>query len=168
MRLRQRQYQSDDRALTPVIGIILLVSITVLLAATTAAFVLGLEDDNLQGSAPTVAVDFDYDASGASDTLRVMHQTGGTLDPDQTIVVVDEATCTGGDNPNGRYEARADFGMSQGMAAGMGLTVEKSLAGGPSLCSGDLDLSGATVRLVWQSPDGRSSTTIKTWTGPGA
>lgn len=160
------QLQSADRGLTPVIGIILLVSITVLLAATTAAFVFGLDDDTAQQSPPTVAVAIDYDAAGPSDSLQIMHRTGGSLDPDQTVVVVDGATCTGGDDPNGRYVGSSDFGVTKRIAAGMSLDVEATLDGPTALCSsGDLKLDGATVSLVWESPNGRTSDTISTWSG---
>lgn len=46
-----------DRAVSPVIGVILMVAITVILAAVISAFVLNLGDD--MGDEATAAVSFD-------------------------------------------------------------------------------------------------------------
>jgi len=51
---------TDDDAVSPVIGVILMVAITVILAAVIASFVLGLGNQAQQG-APTATIGFDYD-----------------------------------------------------------------------------------------------------------
>ena len=53
-----KQLFRDDNAVSPVIGVILMVAITVILAAVIASFVLGLGDQN--NPAPTA--DFNFDA----------------------------------------------------------------------------------------------------------
>ncbi len=164
--MTHRHLGDDTAGVTPVIGIILMISITVLLAATVGAFVMGLDDEAEQNSAPTVAIEFDYSA-GTSDELQVMHNTGHGLDPDQTYVVLSDAKCSSGADPNGRYEARTDFGETQEIAAGMSLTVSTSDLS--NICSGsDLDLSQATVRVVWTAAEGTNSHTLSTWHGPAA
>jgi flagellin-like protein len=55
----------DDRAVSPVIGVILMVAITVILAAVIGTFVLGLGSG--QSANPSVAVTYD----GGSDTARI-------------------------------------------------------------------------------------------------
>jgi len=52
-------FQNDDRAVSPVIGVILMVAITVILATVIGTFVLGL-GDSLGGSA-TAGVTVDGD-----------------------------------------------------------------------------------------------------------
>lgn len=158
--------------MTPVVGIVLLISITILLAATVGAFVMGLDDEGVQQTAPTVAMQFDYeaaDATGENDTLSIIHDTGGGLDPDQTYVTVNDATCAvAGDDPNGQYQAKDDFGEHQRIGAGMSMRVAPSLPGATLCSSGDLRLEGATVKVVWRAADGTASNTVATWHGPDA
>jgi len=51
-------FNSDDRAVSPVIGVILMVAITVILAAVIGTFVLGL-GDQLGDSAPQASFSTD-------------------------------------------------------------------------------------------------------------
>lgn len=164
------QFRTDGRGVTPVVGIILMISITVLLAATVGAFVMGMDDEGVQQQAPMVAVQFDYH-SGASDVLKIVHDTGGSLDEDQTYVGVKDARCSStGTDPDGQYQASADFGQAQPLGAGMTLTVDGDLptASSDPCPSGDLDLSKATVTVVWRAADGTQSSTVATWHGPDA
>lgn len=169
--MKDHALRNDSRGVTPVVGIILLISITVLLAATVGAFVMGLEED-VQQSAPTVAMQFDYDAADGtgSDTLKIIHDTGGGLAPAQTYVKVQDADCVGSsDNPNGEYQATDDFGEHQEIAAGMSMQLDASLPGGTTLCSGgQLELETATVKVVWRASAGTNSHTMATWHGPDA
>ena len=59
--MRLKQLFTDDDAVSPVIGVILMVAITVILAAVIASFVLGLGDstDEVQ---PNTGFSFEYDA----------------------------------------------------------------------------------------------------------
>jgi flagellin-like protein len=65
-------FNSDDRAVSPVIGVILMVAITVILAAVIGTFVLGL-GDQLGDTAP----------SSSFSTENVVNN-GGTLEFDIT------------------------------------------------------------------------------------
>lgn len=165
-------FRKDDRGVTPVVGIILMISITVLLAATVGAFVMGMEEDTVESTAPTVAMQFNYEqaeTSSESDTLTIIHDTGAGLASAQTYVTVRDATCTGGDDPNGQYQAKNDFGELQRIGAGMTLRLETNLDGGESLCDpGQLRLEKATVHVIWQAGDGTNSHTLSTWHGPEA
>ena len=77
MKLTNLLSDSDDsRAVSPVIGVILMVAITVILAAVIGTFVLGLGDQ--VESAPHASFSFDLDES--SDTLTVSHRGGDTID----------------------------------------------------------------------------------------
>ena len=74
------QNTADDRAVSPVIGVILMVAITVILAAVIGTFVLGLGDqlgdtapqasfstDNVTASAADSRVDFTLEKTGGQD-----------------------------------------------------------------------------------------------------
>ena len=68
---------NDDRAVSPVIGVILMVAITVILAAVIATFVLGL-GDSLSNNAPQAS--FDFDPNGNSGNGAIVMTGGDELD----------------------------------------------------------------------------------------
>ena len=68
----------DERAVSPVIGVILMVAITVILAAVIGTFVLGLGDS--VESAPQASFNFDY--SQSSDSVTITHRGGDNINPE--------------------------------------------------------------------------------------
>jgi archaeal type IV pilus assembly protein PilA len=85
----------EDRGVSPVIGVILMVAITVILAAVIGAFVLGLGDDLGNSAGPQASLSFDQDA----DTLTVNHNGGDTLS--ESATVEGSATVSNGENVQG-------------------------------------------------------------------
>ena len=76
------EFGSDDRAVSPVIGVILMVAITVILAAVIGSFVLGLGDqlDN-QGPQVSIGAQTGEQTSDQGETLiRINHQNGESLE----------------------------------------------------------------------------------------
>lgn len=69
----QDQFKTENRAVSPVIGVILMVAITVILAAVIGTFVLGL-GDSLGDSAPQASFQCDGD--------DLIHGGGDSLNPD--------------------------------------------------------------------------------------
>ena len=69
------QLWNEEKAVSPVIGVILMVAVTVVLAAVIGAFVLGLGDSTGE-PAPNANVDFDYTASTGE--VIVSHDGGET------------------------------------------------------------------------------------------
>ena len=87
------QSNADDRAVSPVIGVILMVAITVILAAVIGTFVLGL-GDQLGDTAPQASFtveDVSVNSTVATDPVDVnITKTGGEdLDPSQLTVSID-------------------------------------------------------------------------------
>ena len=74
---------TDDSAVSPVIGVILMVAITVILAAVIGSFVLNL-GGSLNDTAPQASFGFDYNASGTN--VTVTHQSGDTIEAAQLNV----------------------------------------------------------------------------------
>ena len=66
---------TEDRAVSPVIGVILMVAITVILAAVIGAFVLGIGGD--QNATPSASISLDADTD---DNVAITHNGGQTLD----------------------------------------------------------------------------------------
>ena len=70
---------NDSRAVSPVIGVILMVAITVILAAVIGSFVLGLGQD--VDSAPQASFNFDQEADGSGGVdVTVQHRGGDSID----------------------------------------------------------------------------------------
>ncbi|OYR51581.1 type IV pilin [Halorubrum sp. Ea8] len=88
-------FNSDDRAVSPVIGVILMVAITVILAAVIGTFVLGL-GDSLGDSQPTAQLDAEITDIGADDTanLTIEHGGGDRIDAGAMRIVVSNSSGT--------------------------------------------------------------------------
>ena len=77
-----KQLFTEDRAVSPVIGVILMVAITVILAAVIGTFVLGL-GENIN-AAPQASLGF----GGGSAEVTVSHEGGDSLNTDELTVLV--------------------------------------------------------------------------------
>ncbi|WP_096393455.1 type IV pilin [Halorubrum trapanicum] len=78
------QSNADDRAVSPVIGVILMVAITVILAAVIGTFVLGL-GDQLGDTAPQAT--FTIDSNG-TDTINITKTGGQSLESADLVLSV--------------------------------------------------------------------------------
>ena len=145
-----KQLIDDDRAVSPVIGVILMVAITVILAAVIGSFVLGL-GNSVQQTAPNANFDFDFEEVGDTGTYNVTatHQGGDTLTSDNTRTL--NLTASSGTN------STEDFPFS----AGDQLTL---LDEGPS--NNKSVPAGDTVRVIWTSQGGGSSQSLASQQAP--
>ena len=138
----------DERAVSPVIGVILMVAITVILAAVIGAFVIGIGED--QEVQPTASFNFDFDTDEDPSEVTVSHSTGDTIsEPDQLAVVIDGESNdwldgTGDETVSARDQDtwNADDGP------------------------GGTDWAGETVSVVWTSESGDSSATLSSQDAP--
>lgn len=82
----------SDRAVSPVISVILMVAVTVILAAVIATFVLGLGED-VQDPGPNVGQtsgELESNAGGNNNgVVRIWHEAGAVVDTADMEVVVD-------------------------------------------------------------------------------
>jgi flagellin-like protein len=147
---------ADERAVSPVIGVILMVAITVILAAVIATFVLGL-GDQVSERAPQAQFTFDYDGT---DQIDITHDGGDSLDAGELNVTaseniqLDQATGASYTGPTGGASsinlADNDWGASDTIDAGTTIYV----------LSDDGDFTDATIRVVWSSPNSDKTATI--------
>lgn len=156
---------NDDRAVSPVIGVILMVAITVILAAVIGTFVLGL-GDKVSTTTPSTSFQFDYNNApdGQNDTLEISHAGGTTIQASQLNATVTGATA----NASGSTAYTGNlFGSSGDVNAGDVATLD-----GSSFSNIDantwFELDAATVRVVWTAASGDSSATLGKWSGPNA
>ena len=148
-----KQLLEDDDAVSPVIGVILMVAITVILAAVIGTFVLGL-GDQVQTTAPNAQFSFDYDSSGNGE-LTVTHEGGDGISSDEVYL-------SGDVNDNGSW-ADTSNGYSDTLRAGDStLVADTSTSSNYNWSDGSGE--GAEVRVVWQDADSDQSSTLRTWT----
>jgi len=134
-------FQDSERAVSPVIGVILMVAITVILAAVIGTFVLGLGDS--VESAPQASFGFDYDDDDK--TVEIQHRGGDSLDTGNLEIRV------AGDDAEGDANITSVNG-----SIGADLPSELS-AGDTVTVEGDSDLEeGDKVDIIFSS-EGRDS-----------
>ncbi|MFC7166632.1 type IV pilin N-terminal domain-containing protein [Halospeciosus flavus] len=96
MRSFNLDFNVDDRGVSPVIGVILMVAITVILAAVIGAFVLDL-GSNLGSTGPTSQVSVtDASATYSNDTnaFTIEHKGGNDLLYNEMTVIIQEGGST--------------------------------------------------------------------------
>ncbi|PSP32466.1 type IV pilin [Halobacteriales archaeon QH_10_67_22] len=159
--MQLKQLLTDDDAVSPVIGVILMVAITVILAAVIATFVLGL-GDQVSNTAPQASFSFDWNGpADGDDTLNVTHDGGDTVTAQNLYLRGEEGTrdCTGDpegeDNLGDTWDTYSDADATSEITAGNRAEVA---------CLG----SDGEVDVVWQRTGGDNSATLSSWEGPDA
>jgi len=94
MRPERRSESASERGVSAAVGVVLMLAITVLLAATVASIALGF-DDELQEPAPSGGFDQAYTPTGEDNTdnrpyVVLTHEVGRTVDA-ENIVIKDES-----------------------------------------------------------------------------
>lgn len=101
------QVFGDDRGVSPVIGVILMVAITVILAAVIGTFVIGIGDD--VEAAPQAQLSID---SVDGDTnVSIEHNGGDALDPDDLTLRFDDEDAVNDSTELGFFD---DLGLEEG------------------------------------------------------
>ena len=154
--MQLKQLVADDDAVSPVIGVILMVAITVILAAVIGTFVLGL-GESIEDNAPSSSFTTEFtkgsvpasspcnpESNSGSNQLDITHQSGPTIDAARLTV-----------SGNGTDAAWTDCGggdseVSSGDTANVRVSTESE------------------VRLVWTAEGGGQTDTLTTWEGPDA
>ena len=153
-----KELLKDDDAVSPVIGVILMVAITVILAAVIGTFVLGL-GEQVQSTSPQASFNFDYDSSNGTGTAEDLSQNADASTSGSLAV-----THTSGDSiESARLEATDGTATETGEELwGSGVTVNAGTSSSVYVDEGD------TVRVVWESSDGETTATLGDWSGPEA
>jgi flagellin-like protein len=163
--MRLKHLFEEDDAVSPVIGVILMVAITVILAAVIASFVLGLGDQTQQ-TAPQASFAFDYDAGVGNSgygVLGVTHDGGDTIDAN-TLYVRGSGLTTNGTTSG---LAPSDHDIGSGTAADWASAgVGSEVSAGTSV---DIAVeSDYEIRVVFEGASGDTSATLGRSTGPDA
>ncbi|POG57565.1 type IV pilin [Haloferax marisrubri] len=172
--MKLRQLLADDGAVSPVIGVILMVAITVILAAVIGTFVLGLGGQT--ATAPQASFEFDLndldqsgtiDGTTVTDSLTITHASGNSIDEDRlTITSTGDFTVSkdGGSAAadavtSSELQAFAGISEDDVIQAGTSWTIFGYNGTGVDLAS--TDLSDQTFRIVWTSESGENSATLQ-------
>lgn len=152
-----RNLIDDDRAVSPVIGVILMVAITVILAAVIGGFVLGL-GDQLQTTTPQAS--FGFDTSNSKANMAVTHESGDSIPSSNLNLTTSSNMTDAGDSSPADVTSVSfeDLGVSGDVSAGD--TVEVTAGTGVS------DFGGDTFRVVWISDSGENTATLAKGTVP--
>lgn len=146
----------EQNAVSPVIGVILMVAITVILAAVIGTFVLGLGSSLQSGSAPQAS--FGFEVSNSSWNLTVTHETGDSISATAVNISLTEAyNATGVRTTSSQTWESITSGTTDQVSAGDQVEI----------WAGDgTGLSGETVRVIWKNPQGDNSATLSSFEIP--
>jgi flagellin-like protein len=171
-----RAYREDERAVSPVIGVILMVAITVILAAVIGAFVIGIGGQ--QSTAPDTNVEFDQqfrnysvnNNDADSQTIRSVTLTHGGGDPMERETVSVQARAdrdsSGAGAVQGRLigaEGRSDAGD---VVFGWNLDTEKTITASDSVeYNAFLDMDSGAMSTSQQDAldDARDESATFSW-----
>ncbi|MFB6091473.1 MAG: type IV pilin [Haloquadratum sp.] len=144
--MQLKQLFTDDSAVSPVIGVILMVAITVILAAVIGTFVLNL-GSSIQSTAPQASIEWSYNqsAGGPGDgDVTAVHSTGDALK--NSTLSISETDTTG--------------------------TTISKVSGVNTFTAGEQIIkkqpynASETIRIVWNAPEGSNSAVISSSTAP--
>lgn len=137
----------DERGLSPVVSVILLIAVAVVVIGAIAAFMFNIGGVALQPGAPNVQLTFDWDADDGE--LTITHDGGPVLTDENTheleIYVNGERTETWANASDGTLPVQA----------GDDIAVTEPDAG-----------PGDTVRVVWIGPDAQQTATLANFNIP--
>jgi hypothetical protein len=145
---------SDEAAVSTVISVVLMVAVTVTLAAVVGAFVFGFDEP--QETAPQAEFEFEkVDQPSGHDEVVVTHANGESVQNTNLYITSDEGVRDADGSPSSGsrlswYRLAEDDGAERGAA----LRVEDSLRFETKAA----DIENVEVRLIWQpSPDAPSA-----------
>lgn len=147
----------DTTCVSPVIGVVLLVSITVILASVAGAFVLQFER-NPDSTAPNFVPETSFNKSleGDGQSLTIKHESGKQLNPEELTIRVSGAETNKSNDVSYSgdvLETQIDGTFSAGKSVTLNRTVFEKAGGGAITGNEYLRLENATVRVIWENPD---------------
>lgn len=167
--MQLKQLLEADDAVSPVIGVILMVAITVILAAVIATFVLGLGEQVSQ-TAPQASFTFQYNSN--DEILTVTHDGGDSIKAKNIYFRGQLNNPSGGGTTIPSDTTWYKVASSGVTATHLDGTASAKIGGESAVVGGDYAKFGiksdSQIRLVYQGANGDSSATLSTWEGPDA
>lgn len=158
MQLRQLlAVDGDERAATPVIGIVLMIAVAVILAALISPQMLALSRESGEAG-PQLVVDFDYDTSVSGAEPDSWGNTKGSTTGLLTIT-----HAAGEGVPAGRLTV---VGLADGDQAFTNADNTNALDDGEFDSGDELTVwvhEDDVIRIVWDSREGTKTTAVAVW-----
>jgi flagellin-like protein len=155
-----------DRAVSPVIGVVLLVAIVVILAATVSVYALQFGDQT-QEEAPSVAITAQYSeqTTPAGEYFNITVQSGDRIETRQLSLQLQGAVDSSTGDSVEVDEGADPLGTQAGTVLSAGDTVSIGANQVTLSPGGHLDLSDAELLLVWNpgEPEREESAIIWRW-----
>lgn len=145
---------SEDRALSPVIGVVLLVGLTVILVAVVGGFVTDFGSDVEAAPNAQFGVNFDTD----SDNITLSHDGGNDLDPETLELQYENSSASQSIPFNESYP---QSGLMQA-----GEEIEINATQSPDDGFDTVVSSGDTFSVIWTGESGNSRSILVEETVP--
>lgn len=147
--------RSKGRGVSEVIAVVLMVAITIVVAALVGGFVFGLDNNSSPSPATTFTISYDE----VNDKLTIQHETGDQIFPGELHIRGD---CDG-----------CDQSVDQAWVDYTNAPASGSIDGKSAVASGDsLTLTGVNsaydIVVVWQPEKGDVSAMLESDEGPDA
>jgi flagellin-like protein len=168
MTLNIKDLFAEEDAVSPVIGVILMVAITVILAAVIGTFVLGL-GDQIKTTTPSAQVTFDFykgesigvagPAAAAGYNVTVSHSGGDALENTTIEVVPQNSPPFNAEGYQGEEYTAADTIFNSTIAYDHRYTEQEDDTANTDNYDPYSLSSGDTIQLTW-SPEGQSKSSV--------
>lgn len=161
--MKLKQLLTEDDAVSPVIGVILMVAITVILAAVIGAFVLGFNDGQAVAPQTSWSVEqdvnsFDESTGLSSDNLVTFTHDGGDPVEEGNVELVEtfDGDVTG--------DLSTDDTTGSGtVTAGSSVSLTGTIASGDVSGGDTVAEEGDTVRITWSDPESDDTSVLRTY-----
>lgn len=153
----------SERGVSPVIGVVLLVAVVVILAATVGVYVLQFTDER-QGDAPRIGINAEYNSQNSpnGEYINLSIKSGETVETENLQLAIRDAVDSSGGSVD--IDRSAD---PLGTQAGTELVAGDEISVGANQVtptpSGHLDLSDAEIQLVWNPADVETDESAIIW-----
>ncbi|MEA5385922.1 type IV pilin N-terminal domain-containing protein [Haloarculaceae archaeon H-GB11] len=166
--MKLKELFTDDDAVSPVIGVILMVAITVILAAVIASFVLGVGQEAQQNT-PKASFDFQYEdeEGNGNGYVKITHDGGDPIDAGELYL-----RGTGSESStnldNGEKAGDHSHWLSDGDESwtDAGYSASSEINAGSYIHTGAQD--DYEFKVVYEALEGDTSATLGTGEGPEA
>lgn len=149
-RLLGEYSQGEERGLSPVVSVLLLIAVVVVVVGAIGSFMFGLQGTALSSGAPQATMSFSWDAN--ADDLTVTHDGGPELTDQNSLAV--------------QIWVEGQQERTWANASGGGEQPFPIQAGDDITLSGTTVDPGDTVRIVWVGTDGKQTDTLAKFTIP--
>jgi flagellin-like protein len=162
-----KQFFDDEDAVSPVIGIILMVAITVILAAVIATFVLGL-GEQINDTAPNTSFTFDYEEVQSGNKDDSWGVTANSTNDDAILTI----THSGGPNIDATQLGVAGSELHSSSKTYDATSQDPQYSAGDEISAGDsveyAIKNDDRISVIWENEEGTESATLQNFIAPDA